>query len=256
MGLRRPDDPRILNTLKITDDLLRAETPSGIAFYRYNTDGYGEHADGSPFNGTGIGRAWPLLAGERGHYAVLAGQDAKPWLEAMMRMTGPGGLIPEQVWDTDDIPERGLFKGKPTGSAMPLVWAHAEFLKLLATQATGRPTELLEAVHARYQQQRPDAPLWHWRANSPFALLPAGKSLIIEADEAFVLHWSLDGWTHTEDTPSKPTAFGLNGVRLAAEHLPGEGELKFTLYYPGRKEWSHVDESIHISADGKAHRMR
>ena len=62
-GLRAPDDPRILNTIKVIDALLRVKLPQGPAWYRYNGDGYGEHEDGSPFDGTGIGRPWPLLAG-------------------------------------------------------------------------------------------------------------------------------------------------------------------------------------------------
>ncbi|MGH6876173.1 MAG: glycoside hydrolase family 15 protein, partial [Rhizomicrobium sp.] len=131
MGLREPDDPRIRNTLAVTDALLKVETPCGIAWHRYSGDGYGEQADGSPYDGMGIGRAWPLLTGERGHYELQSGRDPLPWLEMMTRMTGPQGLIPEQVWDSASIPARGLEPGKPSGSAMPLVWAHAEFLKLL-----------------------------------------------------------------------------------------------------------------------------
>src|SRR5690606_1415851 len=115
------------------------ETPLGVAYRRYNEDGYGEHADGRPFDGTGIGRPWPLLAGERGHLDLLLGRDVRDWLVGMARMTGPGGLIPEQVWDAEPIPQRMLFPGRPTGSAMPLVWAHAEFLKLLAARESGRP---------------------------------------------------------------------------------------------------------------------
>lgn len=66
LGLRRADDRLMLDSLRVADALLRVETPCGPAYYRYNGDGYGEHQDGSPFNGTGIGRAWPLLVGERG----------------------------------------------------------------------------------------------------------------------------------------------------------------------------------------------
>ncbi len=73
-GLRGPNDPRILNTIKIIDELLRIQLPGGPAWYRYNRDGYGEHEDGSPFDGTGIGRPWPLLAGERAHYELAAGR--------------------------------------------------------------------------------------------------------------------------------------------------------------------------------------
>ena len=69
-----PDDPRILNTIKVIDALLRVKLPNGPGWYRYNCDGYGEHEDGSPFDGTGIGRPWPLLAGERAHYELAAGR--------------------------------------------------------------------------------------------------------------------------------------------------------------------------------------
>jgi glucoamylase len=72
-GLRAPDDSRILNTVKVIDALLKVDAPTGPAWHRYNDDGYGEHADGSPFDGTGIGRAWPLLTGERAHYELIAG---------------------------------------------------------------------------------------------------------------------------------------------------------------------------------------
>jgi glucoamylase len=73
-GLRAPDDPRILNTIKVLDALLRVKLPQGYCWYRYNRDGYGEHEDGSPYDGTGTGRPWPLLAGERGHYELAAGR--------------------------------------------------------------------------------------------------------------------------------------------------------------------------------------
>ena len=180
LGLRDPRDPRIQNTLKITDSVLKVETPHGIAYHRYNADGYGEHEDGRAFDGTGIGRAWPLLTGERGYLDVLLGIDPLPYLEMMTRMTGPGGLIPEQVWDGPAIPARGLEPGKPTGSAMPLVWAHAEFLNLLAARHYGRPPKLLASVEQRYQARRPVAATWHWRRTEPFARLPSGRNLLIE----------------------------------------------------------------------------
>jgi glucoamylase len=131
-GLRRADDPKILNTVKIIDELLKIDFPSGKCWYRYNNDGYGEHPDGSAFDGTGIGRPWPLMTGERAHYEIAAGnfKEAQRLKKAMESFANEGGMIPEQLWDADDIPERELFFGKPSGSAMPLVWAHAEYLKL------------------------------------------------------------------------------------------------------------------------------
>src|SRR5208337_2812640 len=76
-GLRAADDPRILNTVRVIDALLRVQLPQGPCWYRYNGDGYGEHQDGSPFDGSGIGRPWPLLAGERAHYELAAGRHSE-----------------------------------------------------------------------------------------------------------------------------------------------------------------------------------
>jgi glucoamylase len=149
-GLRSPDDPRVRNSLAVIDSMLRVDTPSGPSWYRYNGDGYGEHPDGRAFDGTGQGRAWPILTGERGHYALLAGEDPWPYLRAMCAMSGNNGMLPEQVWDSAAIPEKGLKSGKPTGSAMPLAWSHAEFVKLLLSIKHGRPVDCPRAVFDRY----------------------------------------------------------------------------------------------------------
>jgi len=244
-GLRAAADPRILDTLKVVDTFLKVDTPSGPSYHRYNGDGYGENADGTPFDGAGIGRLWPLLTGERGHYAVCAGEDAKPYLEAMTRMTGPGGLIPEQIWDTDAIPALGLYPGKPSGSAMPLVWAHGEFLKLLAADSTKRPAELLPAVEAHYPGGKPpDAKKWHWRQLSQLDVLPRGKSILIEAPEPFLLHFGFNGWNRIEDVQSTPTAFGMHGVEISASDLDSAASLEFTFYYMERSQWLGKDFAV------------
>src|SRR5258706_3165327 len=115
-GLRAPDDPRILNTVRVIDALLRVQLPQGPCWYRYNGDGYGEHKDGSPFDGTGIGRPWPLLAGERAHYELAAGRPhaAEDLLQVMEISADGGRRIPQQVWDAADIPALELSRGNPT----------------------------------------------------------------------------------------------------------------------------------------------
>ena len=103
-----PNDPRIVNTVKVIDHFLKVDTPQGPCWHRYSDDGYGEHTDGSPFDGTGVGRAWPLLTGERHHYELAAGRQevAERLLRAMEDFANESGLLPEQVWDSPDIPER------------------------------------------------------------------------------------------------------------------------------------------------------
>ena len=157
-GLRAPDDPRILNTVKAVDALLRVQLPQGACWYRYNGDGYGEHKDGSPFNGTGIGRPWPLLAGERAHYEMAAGRtsEADALLTMMENCTvGHSRLLPEQVWDADDIASLELFRGKPTGSACPLVWAHSEYIKLRRSLRDGKIFDQPPQTVQRYQVEKP-----------------------------------------------------------------------------------------------------
>ena len=191
-GLRHADDPKIKATVGLVDAILGVDTPSGRSFYRYNGDGYGEHENGSPYDGSGIGRLWPLLTGERGHYAMAVGEDPQAYLDAMNRMTGPGGLLPEQVWDGEPIAEQRLFPGKPTGSAMPLVWTHAEFLKLLAAKSDGRPAELLDAVIERWNRTPPKAAAWFWRRSSRFRSAPKGRSLRFEDVQPFEMTYRVD----------------------------------------------------------------
>ena len=185
LGLRDAGDPRVRDTIAIADALLRVETPSGPVYHRYNEDGYGEKADGSPFDGSGVGRLWPLLTGERGHLALQSGEDPLPYLETMARCASRGGLMPEQVWDSAPVAARGLEPGRPSGSAMPLLWTHAEFLKLLVARDTGKPVELLQVVEERYGARPPAAKIWHWRAEAAFARLARGRGFAVEHREPF-----------------------------------------------------------------------
>ncbi len=212
-GLRSASDPRMQNTVKICDAVLKVATPLGDAFHRYNEDGYGEREDGGPFDGVGVGRGWPLLAGERGHFALQAGEDARPWLTAMSRMTGPGGLIPEQVWDAQAA-SFGREPGKPSGSAMPLVWAHSEFLRLAVAIGTGKPVETLDCVTAHLAGASPKVEARRWRSGTPLRVLPQGGTLVVEDPMPFSLHFSWDGWHSVEDEESRPLPFGMNGVSL------------------------------------------
>jgi len=242
LGLRPPHDPRIRDSLRLADALLRVETPTGSFYHRYPEDGYGEHEDGRPFDGTGRGRAWPLLTGERGMAALLLGEDPLPYLRSMAGSTGPGGLIPEQVWDTSPLPERKLFPGKPTGSAQPLLWAHAEYLKLYLAWTRGKgPPERLGRVAARYLEGQPRPRVRHFRREVPLEALGPGERLLVEERRPFVLHLGFDGWRGIRDVESEPLPFGLHGVLLDPED---HGSLEFTLYYPEEGRWEGRDYRI------------
>jgi glucoamylase len=242
LGLRSPHDPKIRASLVVAEAMLKVETPCGPSYHRYNEDGYGEHENGDAFDGTGIGRAWPLLTGERGHYALQAGEAVTPYLEAMCCMTGTGGLIPEQVWDRAALTSKGLEPGKPSGSAMPLVWAHAEFLKLLYSQASGKPLELLNVVAARYGTP-PTLTVQHWRKDVPLSVMRRGRQLMIERDQPFTLHYSTDAWKTVADVAATPLPFGLFGVLLDTQ---GFEQLVWTLYYPHLVTWEGQNYDLQL----------
>jgi glucoamylase len=145
-GVRPASDPRIADTARAIDAVLRTE----VGWRRFPGDEYGEHEDGAPWDGDGgIGRSWPLLVGERAHFELARGDAlaAERLCAMMVHLAGPTGMLPEQTWDAADIPRRGLAFGQPTHSAAPLGWAHAEYAKLCRSLAEGRVWDLPRGLH-------------------------------------------------------------------------------------------------------------
>jgi glucoamylase len=218
-GLRRADDPLIIASVKVTDALLKVDTPSGPVWHRYNEDGYGDHDDGSAYDGTGRGRGWPLLTGERGHYELCLGRDPLPFLLAMMRMASAGGMLPEQVWDAAPIPARGLTPGRPTGAAMPLVWAHAEYLKLAASRKLQRPFDRPDAVWQRYGGERPPLTRVMWAEQAPVSFLPEDCALTIILREPGAVRWGLDGWQDIREQSTSANPLGVHVLEIDTVRL-------------------------------------
>ncbi len=247
-GLRAPDDPRIRDTIVAVDHILKVELPQGPLWHRYNEDGYGEHADGAPFDGTGIGRAWPLLAGERAHYELARGdaREARRLLAALEGSGNDGGLIPEQVWDTDDIPAHELVRGRPSGSAMPLVWAHGEHVKLLRSLRDGRVFDTPPQVVRRYAEMETGSRLAVWRFSNVATTLVDGKVLRIEVMAPARVHWTTDAWADTRDTDTRPTRFGLHVADLDTAHLPAGAVLSFTFFWPEAGHWEGRDFAVRV----------
>lgn len=180
LGIRPADDPIIVNSLKVIDKVIKVETPNGPAFYRYNHDGYGEMPDGRRWNWdgkyTGKGRLWVLLSGERGQYeiaqckvqeaetrAVASVQKTKciengfSRLDHMLAFANDGLMLPEQVWDQKETPKNidrqfipELKFGEGTGSATPLAWSMAQFIRLATNLKAGKNLDMPDVVYERY----------------------------------------------------------------------------------------------------------
>jgi glucoamylase len=251
-GLRAPDDPRILNTLRAIDALLAVELPQGPCWYRYNGDGYGEHEDGSAFNGTGIGRPWPLLAGERAHYALAGGHrdQAEALLTVMENSTaGASRLLPEQVWDKADIPALELFRGKPTGSACPLVWAHSEYIKLRRSIRDGKIFDQPPQTAKRYLIDKPVQKVFGWRFNNKARTVPRYKTLRIVLLDPARVRWSIDDWKTSHDTDTRDTGLGIHSLDLPTASLPTGAQVVFAFFWPAENRWEETNYTVTVEGN-------
>lgn len=183
LGIKPADDPLIVKSLKVIDQQIKVDTPNGPAFYRYNHDGYGEMDDGRRWNWdgkyTGKGRLWALLSGERGQYelalsdsyrvdgklpSIPAGESSFKYklratirLDAMLGFANDGLMIPEQVWDKKETPVHvdkqfvpELKFGEGTGSATPLAWSMAQFIRLAVNLKAGKNLDTPQVVYDRF----------------------------------------------------------------------------------------------------------
>jgi len=245
-GIRKADDPLITESLKVIDAMLKTDTSAGSVWHRYNHDGYGQREDGGPYRGWGQGRAWPLLAGERAHFELAAGRDVKPFIRAMEGFASPTGLLPEQVWDERDLPSAYMFLGKPTGSAMPLMWAHAEYVKLLRSVSDGQVFDRIPQVAQRYLGDRKKCQLFEiWKPNRHARTVKKGYTLRIQVPSAFHLHWTRDEWTTVVDTASSATRFGISfvDIPIAAKQ---ETPIRFTFFWPDSNSWEGSDYTVQV----------
>jgi glucoamylase len=247
-GLRAANDGKVRNTLLVIDELLKVETPGGPAWHRYNNDGYGERADGSAFDGVGIGRAWPLITGERAHYELAAGRktEAAKLCQTLESFAGEGGMIPEQIWDSPDIPQRELYLGKPSGSAMPLLWAHAEYLKLRRSLTDGRVFDMPTQTVQRYLVEDRRSSYAAWRLNQKCRAIPRGKSLRVELLREAVVCWSADAWAHVSESPSRPTGLGIHVADLPTRDMEPGARLRFMIRWKetGTEEGSEFTVTV------------
>jgi glucoamylase len=153
LGIRRADDLAIIRSLQLVDSTIRVETPNGPGFHRNNHDGYGETFFGGPWKGEGIGRLWPILSGERGEYEIARGRDASAYLDAMLHFANAGGMIPEQVWDRTEPTTSSFSFGQGTGSATPLAWSMAQFIRLVICFEEKRIVEQPAVVAEHFLKQ-------------------------------------------------------------------------------------------------------
>ena len=251
-GVRRADDPLIIDSLKVVDHILKIDTQFGPCWRRYNHDGYGQTHEGGPFLTWGQGRAWPLLTGERAHYELAAGNDVALYIKAMEGFSSRGGMLPEQIWDYKDLPEAGMYFGRSAGSAQPLVWAHAEYLKLLRSAVDGQVFDRISAVADRYgkrpDDRKPRNPVEIFQLSRTLGEIPAGHILRILDAARFRVVWSADDWKTTNSTEAKSAGYPGFFADIATDPMQ-QGSISFTLQWSEQGRWLGRNFAVEV-ADG------
>jgi glucoamylase len=249
-GIRRADDPLIIDSLKVVDYCLKIVTPYGVCWRRYNHDGYGQRKDGGSYEGWGQGRAWPILTGERAHYELAAGHDINGYITSLERFSSIGGMMPEQIWDYADIPSEGMYLGRSAGSAQPLVWAHSEYIKLLRSVIDGRVFDRISVVEERYavpaSQRTFSSQVEIFQTGRPITRLPAGLTFRILDPNPFRVVWTMDDWNTVTHTDSQ--VVGHPGSYVDIKTAPNQtGTIIFTLYWPAENRWLGRNISIAVT---------
>ena len=253
-GVRPAGDRLIADSLKVVDAILKRDLPQGPAWMRYNHDGYGQRSDGSAYKEWGHGRPWPLLTGERAHYELARGNDIGPLLRTYEGFATQGQMLPEQVWDQPDLPDAELWLGRPAGSAVPLVWAHAEYLKLLRSVADGKVFDRIEPVYERYSTAKGRSRIRHgievYTRLRPIQKIPAGRKLRVLDERRFDLVWTADAGKTMQLAHSR--SFGSAGFSADLEPPAGCGEIEWTMHWPddgnGSEAWLGYNVKIVIEA--------
>ncbi len=240
-GLRAADDARIQKTVEYIDKLLKSDTATGPVWHRYPNDRYGEYDNGQPFDGGGIGRGWPLLTGERAHYEILRGQcDVARKLAAIIeRQTNACGFMPEQIWDGADLPELNLISGQPSGSAMPLVWTHAEYIKLLRSLRDGAVFDMPPQPVERYQRQGIKSGYRLWSLEHKITSIPRKKILRIEVHEPAQVYWTSDHWKTVQYIDTKDSQLGIHYCDLPTSDLDPGIKVGFTFCWSKDLRWEN-----------------
>ncbi len=246
LGVRAAEDPLIVDSVAVIDDVLKRDLPQGPCWRRYNHDGYGEKADGSAYDGTGEGRSWPLLTGERGHYELAAGRDPLPFIQAMEGFANEGGMLPEQVWDAEDSSDGKMKRGSPTGSAMPLCWTHAEYVSLVRSHKDGVCFDRIEPVYQRYAKARTGSKVDIWTLAHQPQLMPRGRTLRIITGRAGTIHFSLDAWATANDLELRDAGFGCWFGDLPSDRLDGGAHVVFTFRW--QDGWEGRDFQVEVAA--------
>ena len=142
--------------------------------------------------------------------------------------------------------KRTCTSARPRAQPIPLMWAHAEYVKLLRSVADGKVFDLVDSVAERYCNDKPRPVIEVWKMNRQVKCIPAGGLLRLVASSPFLLHWTDDEWTTKHDTSSTPTSVGIEyaDIRVAPSQT---APIRFTFYWPQQSQWQGTDYQVEVT---------
>jgi glucoamylase len=247
LGIRSANDPIIRDSIAVIDRVIKHDLSQGPGWRRYNHDGYGQKDDGGAFDGTGVGRCWPILTGERGHYELAAGHDPLPFITAMEAFANHGGMITEQLWDADDLQDNCLKRGAATGAAMPLCWSHAEYISLVRSRHDGVAFDRVEPAFQRYVANPIPSQHEIWTLRHRLQRMPRGKILRIILPAEAVIVWSTDAWAHSNQTHAlHESALNLWFADIPTADWAANSAVDFTLFWKHDQRWEGKNWQVNV----------
>jgi glucoamylase len=247
LGIRDANDPIVCNSVKVIDLVLKRDLSQGPGWRRYNYDGYGQKEDGRAFDGTGVGRSWPILTGERGHYELATGRDSLPFIKALEDFANAGGMLSEQLWDDDDLPDGGLQRGQPTGAAMPLCWSHAEYISLVRSAHDGVCFDRIEPAFQRFVAKPVTSRHEIWSLRYPIRRMLHGKILRLILAAAATVVWSDDHWKITKKADTADIAsLDLWFADFPTKSMPDGSVIEFTFFWKEAQRWEGRNYSVTV----------
>jgi glucoamylase len=175
-----------------------------------------------------------------------------PFIAALEKFANAGGMLPEQLWDAPELPERCLKFGGPTGSAMPLCWAHAEYLSLVRSAHDGVGFDRIEPVFQRYVVSQAGNSHEMWSASHSIRQQRQGKILrLIVVAEATIV-WTANAWATTNKTDTTQLgALNICFADLATEKCPVGAVIEFTFCWKAGQRWEGRNYSVTVSEAAK-----
>lgn len=128
---------------------------------------------------------------------------------------------------------------------MPLMWAHAEYVKLLRSARDGRVFDRIPAVAERYQARQRHQQIEVWAVNHRVRSARRGATLRVQAAAPFRLHWTANEWSVVQHIPSTPTALGIAYVDVPIARLQA-APIRFTFFWPVTDRWEGHDFQVDV----------